>query len=170
MTTKDYLLDELNREAARSRRVLEHVPDGKWDWKPHERSMICGYLANMVATIPTWIALEVTRDELDVAPKDGSSSMKMEKNDTSSKLTAALDKAADEARDALRKSTDEQLAATWQLKAGGQTVQKAPRFEMIQDTINHWSHHRGQLTVYLRLMGATVPSIYGPTADDKSFG
>jgi uncharacterized damage-inducible protein DinB len=57
----------------------------------------------------------------------------------------------------------------WQLKAGGQVVQQAPRFEMIQDTINHWAHHRGQLTVYLRLMGATVPSIYGPSADDKTF-
>jgi uncharacterized damage-inducible protein DinB len=96
--------------------------------------------------------------------------MTWEKNDTSEKLTRALDKSAAEAREALRGTTEDHLRAPWQLKARGQVVQQAPRFEMIQDTINHWAHHRGQLTVYLRLMGAKVPSIYGPSADDKSFG
>jgi len=170
MKTTEFLLAELDREVERSRRALQKIPDGKWDWKPHDRSMICGYLANMVATIPSWIAMEVTRDELDVAPADGSSSMTWEKNDTSEKLTRALDKSAAEAREALRGTTDDHLQTPWQLKARGQVVQQAPRFEMIQDTINHWAHHRGQLTVYLRLMGATVPSIYGPSADDKTFG
>ena len=169
MDMKTFLLAELDREVERSRRALEHVPDGKWDWKPHDRSMICGYLANMVATIPAWIAMEIARDELDVAPKDGSSSMTWEKNDTSAKLTKALDASAAQAREALTKATDDHLNANWQLKAGGQVVGEGPRVEMIQDTINHWAHHRGQLTVYLRLMGATVPSIYGPSADDKSF-
>jgi uncharacterized damage-inducible protein DinB len=169
MTTKDFLLGELAREVDRSRRALEHVPDGKWDWKPHDKSMPCGYLANMVATIPSWLAMQVTRDDLDVAPKAGSSSMTLEKNDTSAKLTHALDKAAAEARQALQQTSDEHLQTMWQLKAGGQVVQQAPRFEMMQDTFNHWAHHRGQLTVYLRLLGATVPSIYGPSADEKSF-
>jgi uncharacterized damage-inducible protein DinB len=169
MNTKDFLLAELEREVDRSRRALEQVPDGKWDWKPHDRSMIFGYLANMVATIPSWIAMEVTRDELDVAPADGSSSMKWDRNDTSVLLTGALDKAAAEARDALKSTTEEFLKTNWQLKARGQVVQEAPRFEMIQDTINHWAHHRGQMTVYLRLMGAKVPALYGPSADDKSF-
>ena len=66
-------------------------------------------------------------------------------------------------------TTDEHLQTTWQLQAGGQVVQEAPRYEMIRDTINHWAHHRGQMTVYLRLMGATVPAMYGPSADDKNF-
>jgi uncharacterized damage-inducible protein DinB len=170
MTAKDYLLGELAREIDRSRRVLEHVPDGRWEWKPHDKSMICGYLANMVATIPSWIAMQVTRDDLDVAPKDGKSAMTMEKNDTSGKLLRALEKSAADARQALQQTSDDHLKTKWQLKAGRQVVQEAPRVEMIQDTFNHWAHHRGQLTVYLRLMGAKVPAIYGPSADDKSFG
>jgi len=169
MKTTDYLLAELNREVERSRRALEAVPAGKWDWKPHDRSMIFGYLANMVATIPMWIAMQITRSELDVAPADGSSAMTHDRNDTSVTLIAALDKSAAEARAAIQNTTDEFLTTKWQLKARGQVVQEAPRFEMIQDTLNHWVHHRGQMTVYLRLMGAKVPAIYGPSADDRSF-
>ena len=74
-----------------------------------------------------------------------------------------------EARAALQKTTDEHLQTKWRLKARGQVVQEAPRFEMIQDTINHWAHHRGQMTVYLRLMGAKVQAIYGPSADEQAF-
>jgi uncharacterized damage-inducible protein DinB len=168
MKLTDFLLAELNREVDRSRRALEQVPEGKYDWKPHDRSMIFGYLADMVATIPSWIAMEVTKNELDLAPADGST-MKQEPKKTSQALIQALDKSAAEARTALESTTDDHLQTTWQLKARGQVVMEAPRYEMIQDTINHWSHHRGQMTVYLRLMGATVPALYGPSADDKSF-
>ncbi len=168
MKLNEYLLAEVEREVARSRRALQEVPDGKYDWKPHDKSMIFGYLADMVATIPTWLAMMVTLDELDVAPAQGSA-MKHEKKDTSAALLAGLDKAAAEAREALAKTTDAHLQTPWQLKARGEVVQEAPRYQMIQDTINHWVHHRGQMTVYLRLMGAKVPAIYGPSADDKSF-
>ncbi len=168
MKLNEYLLGELEREVVRSRRALQEVPDGKYDWKPHDKSMIFGYLADMVATMPTWIAMQVTQDELDVAPAEGSA-MKHEKKETSAALIAGLDKAAAAARDALAKTTDDHLRTPWQLKARGAVVQEAPRYEMIQDTINHWSHHRGQMTVYLRLMGARVPAIYGPSADDKHF-
>jgi uncharacterized damage-inducible protein DinB len=168
MKMNEFLLAELNREVDRSRRALEQVPEGKYDWKPHEKSMIFGYLANMVATIPSWLAMQVTKNELDVAPTDGST-MKPERMETSAALIAALDKTAADARAALEKTTDEHLNTPWQLKARGQVVMEAPRYEMIQDTINHWSHHRGQMTVYLRLMGAKVPAIYGPSADDKNF-
>jgi uncharacterized damage-inducible protein DinB len=168
MKLTEFLLAELNREVERSRRALEEVPEGMYDWKPHDRSMIFGYLTDMVATIPSWIAMEVTQDELDIAPADGPT-MKREAKKTSAELIAALDTSAADARDALKKTTDEHLETTWRLKARGAVVQAAPRYEMIQDTINHWTHHRGQMTVYLRLMGAKVPSIYGPSADDKSF-
>ena len=168
MKLNEYLLAELDREVDRSRRALEQVPEGKYDWKPHEKSMQFGYLADMVATIPSWIAMEVTMNELDIAPTDGST-MKQEPKKTSAALVAALDKSAAAAREALVKTNDEHLQTTWQLKARGQVVQEAPRYQMIQDTINHWTHHRGQMTVYLRLMGATVPALYGPSADDKSF-
>ena len=168
MKLTEYLLAEMNREVGRSRHALEHVPAGKYDWKPHEKSMIFGYLADMVATIPSWIVMEVSQNELDVAPADGST-MRQEPKKTSAALIQALDKSAADARAALAKTTDEHLNTTWQLKARGQVVQEAPRYEMIQDTINHWAHHRGQMTVYLRLMGAKVPAIYGPSADEKHF-
>ena len=168
MKLTEFLLSELNREVERSRRALEQVPDGKYDWKPHDRSMIFGYLAEMVATIPSWVAMEITKDELDVAPVDGST-MKQEAKKTSAALLRGLDASAAEARAALEKTTDEHLKTMWKLKARGEVVLSAPRYEMIQDTINHWAHHRGQMTVYLRLMGATVPALYGPSADDKNF-
>ncbi len=168
MKLNEFLLAELNREVDRSRRALEQVPEGKYDWKPHEKSMIFGYLADMVATIPSWIALQVNKNDLDVAPADGST-MKQEPKKTSAALVQALDKTAADARVALEKTTDEHLHTPWQLKARGNVVQEGPRYAMIQDTINHWAHHRGQMTVYLRLMGAKVPAIYGPSADDKNF-
>ena len=168
MKLTEFLLAELNREVERSRRALEQVPDGMYDWKPHEKSMIFGYLADMVATIPSWIAMEVTQDELDIAPAEGPT-MKREARKTSAELITALVTSAAAARDALNKTSDEHLKTTWRLKARGTVVQAAPRYEMIQDTINHWTHHRGQMTVYLRMMGAKVPSIYGPSADDKNF-
>jgi uncharacterized damage-inducible protein DinB len=162
------LLSELDRETERSRRALEQVPPGKHDWKPHDKSMIFGYLANMVAQIPTWFVMIINQDELDVAPKGGPQH-KPEPMNTSQEYLASLDKSAADAREALRKTNDAHLQTPWRLLAGGQVVQESPRHEMIQDTINHWAHHRGQMTVYLRLMGATVPALYGPSADDKRF-
>ena len=168
MNITEFLLSELDREVERSRRALEQVPEGKYDWKPHEKSMIFGYLANMVATIPSWVAMEINKDELDVAPAKGSN-IEQKRLDTSAALVEALDKTAAEARSALEKTTEEHLMTSWRLLARGQVVIEAPRYSMIQDTINHWAHHRGQMTVYLRLLGARVPSIYGPSADDKQF-
>jgi uncharacterized damage-inducible protein DinB len=168
MKLTDLLIAELDREVPRSRRVLAEVPAGKYDWKPHEKSMILGYLANMVATMPSWLAMGVKMNELDVAPASGSA-MSQEKLETSDTLVKALDKSAADARAALSGTTDDFLMTPWKLLARGQVVQETPRWEMIQDTINHWAHHRGQLTVYLRLLGAKVPSTYGPSADDKQF-
>lgn len=168
MNLKDVLLAEMNREIERSRRALEQVPEGKYDWKPHDKSMIFGYLAHMVATIPMWVTMQINQDELDIAPKDGSK-FEQKRLDSSAELVEALDKAAAGAREAFDKTKDEQLLTNWQLKAGGNVVAEAPRYEMIQDTLLHWAHHRGQMTVYLRLMGAKVPAIYGPSADDKEF-
>ncbi|MCU1264088.1 MAG: DinB family protein [Acidobacteria bacterium] len=168
MKLTEFLLAELDREVERSRRALEQVPEGKYDWKPHEKSMIFGYLVNMVATIPMWITMQIKQEELDVAPAEGSK-MEQKRLDTSPELLQALDKAAADARSAFEQTTDEHLLTSWRLLAHGQVVMEAPRYEMIQDTINHWAHHRGQMTVYLRLLGAKVPAIYGPSADDKEF-
>jgi uncharacterized damage-inducible protein DinB len=169
MKLTEFLLAELDREVERSRHALEQVPAGKYDWKPHEKSMLFGYLVNMVATIPLWLAMSVTQDELDVAPAEGSK-MEHKRMDTSEELLQALDKAAAGARSALEQTSEEHLMTSWRLLARGQVVMELPRYLMIQDTINHWAHHRGQMTVYLRLMGAKVPALYGPSADDKQFG
>jgi uncharacterized damage-inducible protein DinB len=168
MKVTDLFLSELEREVRRSRHALEQVPEGKHDWKPHDKSMIFGYLAGMVATIPTWIAMIVKQDELDIAPKSGPT-QKRDALNTSAEYLQALDKAAADARAALSGTTDEHLKTPWRLLAAGQVAAEMPRHEMIRDTINHWVHHRGQMTVYLRLMGAKVPALYGPSADDQRF-
>jgi len=168
MKLTEFLQNELDREVERSRRALKEVPEGKYDWKPHEKSMIFGYLVNMVATIPVWVTMQINQDELDVAPAEGSK-IEQKRLDTSAGLIEALDKAAADARKAFQQTSDDHLKTSWRLLARGKVVMEAPRYEMIQDTINHWAHHRGQMTVYLRLMGAKVPAIYGPSADDNSF-
>ena len=110
----------------------------------------------------------VKQDQLDIAPKGGQQ-FRPPESKTSGEFVRALENAANDARAAIKGTDDEFLKTRWQLLAGGQVVADMPRHEMIRDTINHWAHHRGQMTVYLRLMGAKVPAIYGPSADDKSF-
>jgi uncharacterized damage-inducible protein DinB len=168
MNTIDLFISELDREVMRSRRALESVPDNKRSWKPHEKSMEFGYLTDMVATIPTWFTMIVKQDELDVAPKDGQRPERPQPK-TSEEYIAALEKSAEEAKEALKGTNEAHLKTHWKLLAGGKVVSDLPRHEMLRDTMNHWSHHRGQMTVYLRLMGAKVPALYGPSADDKRF-
>ena len=127
-----------------------------------------GPLADMVATIPTWITMILTKDELDVAPKDGARETRPQPT-TSAEYLAALDHAAADARTALAGSDEAHLQTRWKLLAGGTVVADTTRLEMVSDTVNHWAHHRGQMTVYLRLMGAKVPALYGPSADDNRF-
>jgi uncharacterized damage-inducible protein DinB len=166
MKMTELLLAELEREAPASRRALEQVPEGRSDWKPHEKSMPFGYLATLVATMPGWIESMVTKDELDIAPKDGSRERGPELR-TSGDLVAALDGSVARARAVLTGTTDAHLQTPWKLLAGGRVVSEQPRHLAISDgVLNHWVHHRGQLSVYLRLTGARVPSIYGPTADE----
>lgn len=168
MKLTDYLLAELERETKRSRAVLAEVPAGQYEWKPHEKSMKLGYLADMVATIPTWIVLQVQQDELDIAPVDGAR-RERQTYDSGAALVQALDQSLAAARAALSATSDDHLQTSWRLKARGAVAQEAPRYEMIQDTFNHWAHHRGQLTVYLRLLGEKVAATYGPSADEQAF-
>lgn len=167
MKIAEFLSVELEREVERSRLALEQVPDGQFDWKPHEKSMAFGYLATMVATIPSWITIQITKEELDVAPVAGK--MSQTRLETCQELIEALDRSAAETRAAFAATTDEHLQTNWRLLARGQCVQEAQRYLMIQDTLSHWSHHRGQMTVYLRLLGAKVPAIFGPSADENKF-
>jgi uncharacterized damage-inducible protein DinB len=168
MNLTELFLAELDREAARSRRALEQVPEGKHDWKPHEKSMVFSYLAELVATMPRWIALGINQDELDINPPGGSQ-VKRTPMHTCADYLAGHEKAVGDARTALQGTTEEHLLQPWRLLAGGRVVWETTRHEMICDTFNHLAHHRGQMTVYLRLLGAKVPAIYGPSADDRSF-
>src|ERR1043165_3016557 len=118
MNLKDFLLAELNREVERSRHALEQVPEDKSDWKPHEKSMAFGYLANMVATIPMWITMQITQDSLDIAPKDGPK-FEMKPLNTSAEYLEALAKAAAGARDAINNTTDKKLNANYHINTGG---------------------------------------------------
>jgi len=163
----ELLLAELEREAAGTRRILERVPEGREDWKPHEKSMPLGYLAALVATIRGWAAAMITQDALDVTAAGEHQTRGL---GTNRELLEVFDKALDKARAALGSTTDEHLMTSWKLLAGGHVVSEQPRYVAIRDgAFNHLAHHRGQLTVYLRLNDVPVPSLYGPTADDKGF-
>jgi uncharacterized damage-inducible protein DinB len=167
MTLTQLFLEELDREVPRTRRALENVPLGRDDWKPHPKSMPLGRLAGLVASMASWIPLVIDQDELDLTPAAGSGQYQQPSTD---QLVATLDQQVVKARESLSKTTDAFLMTTrWRLKAGGKVVADDPRYVVLRDTINHWSHHRGQLTVYLRLNDAKVPSIYGPSADDQEF-
>ncbi|WP_309672280.1 DinB family protein [Gemmatimonas sp.] len=166
MLTTMYL-SVLDREVERTRRALLQVPDGQDAWKPHDKSMALGQLVGMIASMPSWVALMITADELDVAPVSPQHAPAATHTQTA--LLAALDAAAASAREALAGTTDAALETMWTLKAHGDVVSIASRVDMISDTFGHLAHHRGQLTVYLRLLGATVPALYGPSADDPRY-
>jgi uncharacterized damage-inducible protein DinB len=168
MEWTEFFAAQLEREAPISKRVLDHVPEGRPDWKPHEKSMPLGYLSQLVATMPGWIAMAVLQDELDLKPAAGGG-YKPPATDTKARLLAAHDELVAQAQAALRSSTDTHLATPWKLLVGGRVVSEQPRHVVVADTFTHLAHHRGQLTVYLRLNGALVPSVYGPSADDARF-
>lgn len=168
MKLTEFFAAQLDREMPISRRVLGNVPEGKPDWKPHEKSMPLGYLATLVATMPTWVAMAIRQDELDLNPPGGGG-YQAPTWKTSADLLALLDDAEREAREALSETNDAFLATPWRLLVAGNVVLENPRHVVIADTLTHLAHHRGQLTVYLRLNDAPVPSVYGPSADDKGF-
>jgi len=157
---------QLEREAAPTRRTLERVPEGRNDWKPHEKSMPLGYLAALVASMPSWVPMTLDKDELDLG-----SWMESEHHPrlkaTREELVASFDEALVAARRSLAAVDDAHLLKPWRFAVGGRVVQEQPRHQMLSDgVLSHLAHHRGQLTVYLRLLGAPVPSIYGPSADE----
>lgn len=168
MKLTDLFTTQLEREAERCRKALTNVPEGRNDWKPHDKSMQLGYLSTLVATMPSWVAMAITQDELDLDPPGGSSFQPLQWS-TREELIAALDDSVAKAREALAGTTDEHLMTNWRLLVAGQVVLEDPRHMVIVETFTHLAHHRGQLTVYLRLNDLPVPAIYGPSADDRSF-
>ena len=167
MKMTELFLAELDREAPRTRRALQNVPTGRDDWKPHAKSMPLARLAGLVASMPSWVSLIIDQDELELNPAAGAGQYQQPSIDT---LVDAHDKHVAKARESLQKTNDNYLLTTnWKLKVNGNVVSDSPRHVVLRDTFNHLAHHRGQLTVYLRLNDKPVPSVYGPSADDRSF-
>ena len=160
MSIAQALLPEFDQEMATTRRLLERVPSAQGQWKPHPRSFPLGHLAQLVAVMPGWITRILQDTSLDLAKSGGYS---YEKTET---LLRTFDGVVQEARAALEAATDADFDIAWSLRHGDRVLMTMPRGAVVRQTINHLVHHRGQLTVYLRLLDVPIPSIYGPTADE----
>ncbi|HVT38186.1 MAG TPA: DinB family protein [Gemmatimonadaceae bacterium] len=160
MTIAETLLPEFDQEMMVTRRLLERAPSEKGEWKPHPKSFALGHLAQLVSQMPGWMAQTLRNSELDLKAYSGYS---FEKTST---LVAQFDKNVREAREAIAASSDADLRVPWSLKMGDRVLLTQPRGEVTRTHLNHLIHHRGQLTVYLRLVDVPLPSIYGPTADE----
>jgi uncharacterized damage-inducible protein DinB len=166
MELKQMFLAQLEREAAAARKTVERVPEGHNDWKPHEKSMTLGYLAALVATMPGWAEFMIDRDELDLNDVS-SEEFKTKVAGTKAELLQKFENGLVRSRKALTNTTEEHLMKPWRFAMGGQVMSEAPRYQALSESLFcHLAHHRGQLTVYLRLNDAKVPAIYGPSADE----
>jgi uncharacterized damage-inducible protein DinB len=163
------LLPEFDYEMTTTRKMLERVPDEKLGWKPHERSMAMGGLATHVANIPTWAVNAIAQDSLDLAP-GGVPVPPMEPAKSQAELLKTFDDNITRAREAIAGASDEALFSRWSLLYGGKNIMTLPRIAVLRSFVmSHLIHHRGQLSVYLRLNDIPVPSIYGPSADEGGF-
>lgn len=154
---------ELEAEYPATRKCLERIPDSLYNFRPHTKSMELGYLSLLVAEIPLWITLTIKEGTIDLATfKSGGVS-------TTDALVRNFDKNFQSAVEALRQATDDKLEDEFKLMNKGQVLISSSKNESVSSSINHWVHHRGQLTVYMRLNEIPVPSIYGPSADERSF-
>jgi len=161
MTIADSLLPEFDQEMATTRRVLERVPDDQPQWKPHPKSFSIAHLAQLLASLPGWIDQVLSSTELDLAAGGGYSNQK------TASLLDTFDENVRKSREAIAKAKDSDYDVSWSLKMNRNVLFTAPRRVVVRQHISHLSHHRGQMTVYLRLLDVPVPSIYGPTADES---
>ena len=165
MPIVDALLPEFDHDMTTTRKVLERVPADRFDWKPHVKSFSLGALATHVATLPTWGAEALAQSEFDIAGSQPPATPP-----SKAELMATFDKSVATTRSALAGKTDTELMATWTLNRGDKAIFSMPKANVLRSfVLNHLIHHRGQLSVYLRLLDVSVPSIYGPSADEPSF-
>lgn len=160
MSFANELLPEFDEEMKSTRRVIERVPSEKGEWKPHPKSFSLAHLTQLVAGMPGWITNMLHETSLDLGAQSGYST------ETTETLLGAFDRNVREARAAIEAAKDQDVLIDWSLRHGDNVLFTAPRKVVIRQTMSHLSHHRGQLTVYLRLLDVPVPSIYGPTADE----
>lgn len=165
MSIAQTLLPEFDREMANTRKLLECVPDGKWDWKPHPKSMTLGRLAGHVAELPGWATNTIRLSVLKIDPADGSFQAFFA--NSRQDLLATFDKNVAEAREAIAGATDDHLHQIWSLEFSGKTVMSMPRAAVLRSVVmNHLIHHRAQLGLFLRLNDVAIPGMYGPSADE----
>jgi uncharacterized damage-inducible protein DinB len=163
------LLPEFDHEMATTRKTLERVPEDKFDWKPHEKSSAMGGLASHISNIPTWAINAINQDSLDLAP-GGVPVPPLQGAKSQAELLRTFDDNIARAREAIAGATDEALFSPWSLLHGGKTIMTLPRIAVLRSFVmSHLIHHRGQLSVYLRLNDIPVPAIYGPSADEGGF-
>jgi len=165
MSISESLLPEFDEEMAATRRVLERVPDDDPEWRPHPKSFPISHLAQLIATMPDWIRLALTETELDLGSGGGGY-----RAQPTAALLEIFDRCVAATRDAIVAANDADYQVPWSLKMGEQVFYTLPRIAVIRQNISHLSHHRGQMTVYLRLRDVPVPSVYGPTADEGWVG
>lgn len=166
MTYVEMFLPEYDQEMANTRKLLECVPDGNMDWKPHEKSMSLGRLAGHVAELPSWAVNTIQLEALDLTPATGEGFKPLIAT-SGQDLVAAFDRHVAEARAAIAGASDEHLAQVWKLIFKGQVVVAMPRSAVLRNVVmNHLIHHRAQLGVYLRLNNVAIPGMYGPSADE----
>ncbi|MGD2121230.1 MAG: DinB family protein [Gemmatimonadota bacterium] len=167
MSISASILPEFDMEMAKTRTTLERIPGEKYDWEPHEKSFSFMEMANHLARIPGWGTATLTTDSMDIDPEKGEFAPPPELH-TPDEVLALFDQGVAEFRAALEKSADEDMMKTWTLLQGGNEIFTMPRIAVIRGMIlNHMIHHRGQLTVYLRLNDLPLPALYGPSADEE---
>ncbi len=165
MKLSDILLPEFDHEAATTLRTLERVPEYKFGWTPHEKSMTLGRLACHVAEIPYFGTAVAKADSMDFAKGE----YKVIEAANRQQLLAQYNATIQDTRASIAGMSDADMMKSWSLLNDGKTLISMPKVAVLRSILmNHWIHHRGQLTVYLRLTGAAVPSIYGPSADEGS--
>jgi len=163
MSFSQMLLPEFDQEMKNTRRILEAVPDGKFDYKPHPHSMTMGRLATHLAELPGWTIAAVDQDVLEMGPD-----YKPVIANSRAELLEMFDKNVTEARKRIEGASDEHWQKNWQFKFGGQVVLSMPRAGVMRGVVmNHMIHHRAQLGVFLRLNDVPIPGMYGPSYDDK---
>lgn len=168
MRISDTMLPEVEHEMAQTRKTLARVPDDKFDFKPHEKSMTMGALALHIAMMAGWGADTLTSDNFDVAPADGKP-YQMPEAKTTAEVLALFDSGVENLKKALATTENDAMMKPWSLLQGGQPIFTMPRAAVMRGMIfNHIVHHRGQLSVYLRLNDVPVPALYGPSADEQN--
>lgn len=167
MAISNALLPEFDHEMANTRKSLERIPEDKFAWKPHEKSMTLGRLAQHLTEIPSWATHAIKLDVLDIAPP-GAPPYKPPTLNSRKEVLEMFDKSVAEARAAIAGASDEHFKTDWSLLMGGKTIMTLPKIAVVRSfVLNHAIHHRAQLGVYLRLNDIPVPAIYGPSADEQ---